>query len=289
MLRYDFLIIGHVTSDIQEYQGKRANFTGGAAFFSSIAASRSTAKVCVVTKMADEHRGVLDLLRNEGIDVICLPSSRTTSIENTFISDDVDKRKARLLAQADPFTIEDLPDVRARIYDLAGLFIGEIPPEMIAHLAAKGPVALDMQAMLRYSEGDTFGFRDWPEKKEYLPMVTYLKADSQESEVCTGMADRERAARSLFDLGAKEVMVTHASEVIVYDGQRIHRAPFDPANLSGRSGRGDTCFVSYMTWRLEHDVEEAVRYAAALTSIKMEKLGPFSGTVQDVLTRMQTL
>ncbi|MBC7083329.1 MAG: carbohydrate kinase [Firmicutes bacterium] len=289
MSTYDLLIIGHVTRDIQEYQGKRTKFTGGAAFFSPIAASRSKAKVCVVTKMAEEHQGVLDILRNEGIDVICLPSSRTTSIENTFISDDVDKRRVRLLSQADPFTIDDLPDVSARIYDLAGLFIGEIPPEMIAHLAPKGPVALDMQAMLRYSEGEKFGFRDWPEKREYLPMVTYLKADSQESEVCTGTADRERAARILFDLGAKEVMITHASEVIVYDGRRIYRAPFNPANLSGRNGRGDTCFASYMTWRFEHDVEESVRYAAALTSIKMEKFGPFSGTIQDVLTRMQTL
>ena len=59
--------------------------------------------------------------------------------------------------------------MRAKIYDLAGLFIGEIPHRMIAHLAKKGPVALDMQAMLRYSDGDRFGFRDWPEKKEYLP------------------------------------------------------------------------------------------------------------------------
>ncbi|MGE5551856.1 MAG: PfkB family carbohydrate kinase [Bacteroidota bacterium] len=289
MSNYDFLVVGHVTADIQEYQGKRENFTGGAAFFSPIAASRSGAKVCVVTKMAKAHAGALDLLRNEGIDVVCLPSPQTTSIENTYISDNVDKRKVKLLSQADPFAIADLPDVEAKIYDLAGLFIGEIPNQMIAHLAKKGPVALDMQAMLRYSVGDSFGFRDWPEKKEYLPLVTYLKADFQEAEVCTGTTDRERAARILFDLGAKEVMVTHASEVIVYDGKRIHRAPFNPSNLSGRSGRGDTCFISYMAWRRNHGIEESVRYAAALTSMKMERFGPFSGTVQDVLARMKTL
>ena len=160
---------------------------------------------------------------------------------------------------------------------------------MIAHLAKKGPVALDMQAMLRYSEGDSFGFRDWPEKKEYMPMLTYLKVDTQEAEVCTGSADREKAAKMLFDLGAKEVMVTHASEVIIYDGKKIYRAPFNPSNLSGRNGRGDTCFISYMSWRLNHGIEESVRYAAMLTSIKMEKFGPFSGTVQDVLARMKKL
>jgi sugar/nucleoside kinase (ribokinase family) len=93
----------------------------------------------------------------------------------------------------------------------------------------------------------------------------------------------------LYRWGAKEVMITHASEVILYHGERIFRAPFNPSNLSGRTGRGDTCFVSYMTWRLNHGVEESLRYAAALTSIKMEKPGPFSGTIEDVLARMKTL
>jgi hypothetical protein len=42
-----------------------------------------------------------------------------------------------------------------------------------------------------------------------------------------------------------------------------------------------------MAWRLEHDPEESVRYAAALCSIKMETPGPFSGTDKDVQKRMK--
>jgi sugar/nucleoside kinase (ribokinase family) len=44
-----------------------------------------------------------------------------------------------------------------------------------------------------------------------------------------------------------------------------------------------------MAWRLHHGVEESVKFAAALTSIKMERPGPFSGTIDDVLARMKTL
>ncbi|MGQ9780222.1 MAG: PfkB family carbohydrate kinase [Bacillota bacterium] len=288
-MKYDLLFIGHVTNDILEYQGKRTPFIGGAAFFGPIAARRSGAKVCVVTKMAREDFSLLDQLRNEEIDVIAMSCSRTTSIENSFEADNVDKRRVRLLSRAEAFALEDIPPVEATIYNLAGLFIGDIPNEFIPYLAQKGLVALDLQGVLRYSEGEDFGFKDWPEKEEYLPLITYLKADSQEAKVCTGTDDREKAARILFDLGAKEVMITHASEVIVYDGKRIYRAPFDPSNLSGRSGRGDTCFASYITWRLHHDIEESVRYAAALTSIKMESPGPFSGTIDDVKARMEKL
>jgi sugar/nucleoside kinase (ribokinase family) len=283
------MIIGHITRDTLEYRGKVTPFTGGAAYFSSFAAKRSNAKICVVTKLAQRDFGVLDKLKREGIEVIALPSSKTTSIENVYESDDFDKRKARLISQADPFQPEDIPKAEAKIYYLAGLFVGEIPNALIEYLAGKGSVALDMQAMLRSNEEASFAFKDWPEKERYLPMVDYVKADSQESEVITGTSDREKAARMLHQWGGKEVMITHASEVIVLHGENISRAPFNSENLSGRTGRGDTCFVSYMAWRLHHDVEESVRFAAALTSIKMESPGPFAGTIDDVLARMKTL
>ncbi len=289
MAKYDIVIIGHITNDILEYKGEVTPFTGGAAYFSSFAAKRSNAKICVVTKLAQKDFGVLDELRGEGIEVIAIPSSKTTSIENVFETDDFDKRKVRLISQADPFNPEDIPEGETRIYSLAGLFSGEISHALIEYLSKKGEVGLDIQAMLRSSGNAGFAFKDWMEKKDYLPKITYLKADSLESEVATGTPDREKAAKMFHEWGAKEVMITHASEVILYNGERIFRAPFNPRNLSGRTGRGDTCFGSYMSWRLSHGIEESVRYAAALTSIKMEKPGPFLGTIDDVLARMKIL
>src|SRR4030043_2102639 len=109
------MIIGHITRDTLEYRGKVTPFTGGGAYFSSFAAKRSNAKICVVTKLARGDLGVLDELKREGIEVIALPSSKTTSIENVFESDDLDKRKERLIAQADPFQPEDLPKGGATI------------------------------------------------------------------------------------------------------------------------------------------------------------------------------
>ena len=287
MPKYDIMIIGHITRDTLEYRGKVTPFTGGAAYFSSFAARRSNSKICVVTKLAQRDFGVLDSLKKEGIEVIAFPSPETTSIENIFESDDPDKRKVRLISQADPFQPEDIPKAEAKIYYLAGLFVGEIPGTLIEYLAGKGEVALDLQAMLRSNEGGSYAFKDWPEKKRYLPMVNYVKADSQESEVIAGTSDREKAARMLHQWGGKEVMITHASEVIICQEEKIYRAPFNPGNLSGRTGRGDTCFGSYTAWRLRHGIEESVRFAAALTSIKMERFGPFSGTIADVLARMK--
>ena len=103
----------------------------------------------------------------------------------------------------------------------------------------------------------------------------------------TGTDDREKAARMLCEWGAKEVLITHNTEALVYDGQRICRAPLKPRNLSGRTGRGDTTFAGYLTDRLDHDIPAALEFAAALVSLKMETPGPFTGTRQDVLNYIE--
>jgi sugar/nucleoside kinase (ribokinase family) len=289
MPHYDIVIIGHVTSDFLTYKGATSGFIGGGAYFSAFAARRSDVRFCVITKLASKDFGILDGLKKEGIEVTAIPSLQTTSIENVFETDDVDHRKVRLLSQADPFRPEDIPEMDAKVYSLSGLFVDELPDALIAHLARKGEIALDLQAKLRYSEAGTFAFKDWPGKEKYLPLVTYLKADNLEAEVATGTSDRDEAARIFHDLGAKEVMVTHSSEVILYNGEKMFRAPFNPENLSGRTGRGDTCFISYVCWRRTHGIEESLRYAAALTSLKMEKPGPFLRRQEEVLARMKTL
>jgi sugar/nucleoside kinase (ribokinase family) len=274
MPHYDIVIIGHVTSDFLTYKGATSGFIGGGAYFSAFAARRSDVRFCVITKLASKDFGILDGLKKEGIEVTAIPSLQTTSIENVFETDDVDHRKVRLLSQADPFRPEDIPEMDAKVYSLSGLFVDELPDALIAHLARKGEIALDLQAKLRYSEAGTFAFKDWPGKEKYLPLVT---------------SDRDEAARIFHRLGAKEVMVTHSSEVILYNGEKMFRAPFNPENLSGRTGRGDTCFISYVCWRRTHGIEESLRYAAALTSLKMEKPGPFLGRQEEVLARMKTL
>ncbi|MFL7792422.1 MAG: carbohydrate kinase, partial [Anaerolineae bacterium] len=55
----------------------------------------------------------------------------------------------------------------------------------------------------------------------------------------------------------------------------------------GRTGRGDTTFAAYLSWRQKHDVEKSLRFAAALVSLKMESPGPFQGTLDEVMKRIE--
>ncbi|MCK4240436.1 MAG: ribokinase, partial [Candidatus Atribacteria bacterium] len=77
-------------------------------------------------------------------------------------------------------------------------------------------------------------------------------------------------------------MITHNKEVLIYNGKKYYTCPLKPKNLSGRTGRGDTCFSAYITERLDKDIEDALLFAAALVSLKMERPGPFKGTRDEV-------
>lgn len=66
-------------------------------------------------------------------------------------------------------------------------------------------------------------------------------------------------------------------------GNQIYRCPIKARNLSGCTGRGDTIFAGYINERQNAGIEDALLYATALVSLKMETPGLFQGTRQDVL------
>ena len=142
-------------------------------------------------------------------------------------------------------------------------------------------VAIDVQTMLRWVENGGMVYHDWAEKKELLPYVRFLKTDAAEAEILTGLTDRAEAARQLYQWGAKEILITHNTEVLVYDGREIYTCPIRARNLSGRTGRGDTTFAGYINEWLTADIPTVLRSATALVPLKMETPVPFTGTWTD--------
>ena len=88
-------------------------------------------------------------------------------------------------------------------------------------------------------------------------------------------------------LGITVVVITHNTEVLAYDGEKVYTCPIKARNLSGRTGRGDTTFAGYIAERQRGSVEEALNFCTALVSLKMETPGPFKGTREDVLAYMK--
>jgi sugar/nucleoside kinase (ribokinase family) len=283
MTHYDTLILGHISKDIIVTPEGEEHPTGGAVVYSSIAARRINTNVMALTKLSREDLSLLNIFNANHVPVVHFFSSQTTSIRNTYLTSDRERRTCEAISSAAPFEINDIPgDIEADLYYLGGLMKGEFPEELIEPLSKLGKVAIDAQGFLRVNENGKLVFRDWPAKKQFIPMLSYLKADAAEAEILTGINNCEKAAQVLSDWGAGEVVVTQNSGVTVCADGKLYTSPFTSRNLTGRTGRGDTCFSAYCNWRKNHSPWASCLFAAALTSLKMEKPGPFSGTVSDV-------
>ena len=282
---YDVMVIGPVSLDQNiDCRGNERREVGGAVVASGFAAAGSGVKTAIFCKFNPEDVNLSERFEGIHADLYWSLSKATCSIRNQYFTEDKEKRQCTSLGVCDAFRFEEVPRVRTDVYHFAGLVYGDFDGELLERAAQKGKVALDVQCMLRHVEADgSMGFHDWTEKEKYLPKIYYLKTDAAEAEIMTGLTDRAEAARRLYGMGAKEVLITHNTEVLAYDGKKIYTCPIKARNLSGRTGRGDTAFAGYIAARQEKSVEEALLYCTALVSLKMEMPGPFRGTKQDVL------
>ncbi|MBR0082360.1 MAG: ribokinase [Clostridia bacterium] len=283
---FDTMIIGQISLDHNiDYDGREEYISGGAVTFSGYAAAAIGHSVAVVPKGNSERLDPRETFRDSKVErIFAVPSRTCTEMQNTYFTADRERRVCLNTGMIEPYRPEDLPDAEAKIYHLGGLVYGDIPGDVIEACAKRGDTGVDVQALLRCRNDDgSLELRDWPQKMELLPLIRYLKTDAAEAEVLTGTTDREKAAFMLCEWGAKEVLITHNTEAIVCDGKKIYRSPLRPRGLAGRTGRGDTTFAGYLTERLDHDIPEALEFAAALVSLKMETPGPFKGTRDDVL------
>jgi len=278
----DVAVIGHFARDRIIVRGEERVSSGGSVYYGAIALRRMGLKVAVVTRLRQDDFGLLDELKDEGIVVFAQPAEQTSGIENTYFTGDMDRRLCKPLGFAGPFRIEDLPDIQARIFLVGPIMAGEVDIPLIRMLSAKGTVALDAQGFVRVREGAELVFRDWPRKQEGLALVDVLKVDTAEAEVLTGQTDVYQAMSELAACGPREIVLTRPQGVLVYAGGEYHRAPFNPREVRGRTGRGDTCFAGYLGRRLTAGPKEACRFAAAMASLKLEQPGPFRGSIENV-------
>lgn len=287
MKHYDSMIIGHITKDFNiDHEGNQVEICGGAVLYSSASAYALGHKVAAVTRLAKSDYDRLEQFTIPEEDVYVIPSKCSTTMKNQYFTADKERRACTCLSLGDHFETDDIPnDATADIYHFAGLIYGDYPNELIKKCADSGKVAVDVQTCLRHADTEDNGrmfFEDWSDKKEMLPYVTFLKTDAAEAEILTGCTDRLEAAKILHSWGAKEILITHNTEVLAYDGENAYTCPIKARNLSGRTGRGDTTFAAYITERLNKPIEEALLMATATVSLKMETPGAFKGTKADV-------
>lgn len=201
MNTHDLCCIGHITLDKVVTPKNTVHMPGGTSFYFSHAIKHfDDIDYTLVTALAESEMDVVDQLRSEGLDVAVMPSKHSVCFENIY-GENQDNRIQRVLAKADPFCVDYLQQVNARIFHLGTLLADDFPLEVVRYLAGKGLVSVDSQGYLREVRDTDVYAVDWEEKQEALRYIHFLKANEHEMEVLTGYSDTVQAARQLYEWG----------------------------------------------------------------------------------------
>ena len=282
----DICCIGHITKDKIVTPNRTVYMAGGTSFYFAYAINQLPKDVSfsLITAMDPTEKEPVEKMLEAGIDVTLNPSRNTVFFENIY-EEDQNKRKQRVLAKADPFTIRQLEHVEAKVYHLGSLLSDDFSPEVVAYLASKGKVSIDVQGYLRQVVGEDVVPIDWDQSHSLLSQVDVVKLNEMEMQVVTGMTDAHEAARFIASMGVSEVVLTFGSMgSMIYAGGSFYDVPaYAPREVVDVTGCGDTYSAGYLYGRsMGMDYGEAGRLAAAMCTLKIERAGVFTGCREDV-------
>jgi sugar/nucleoside kinase (ribokinase family) len=290
--KYDVTFVGHMCYDeIIPFGGKPQVAPGSAVLCGAMVAARVGRKVAAVVKMAEKDESILQSMKDIGIDTYLIPSEETSYNRVVHESENVDERTMTLIRSAGLISIDDVPALDSTCVHLAGISDTEFDMALMKGLKSRNypSLSVDMQSFVRHINPVTLNheFGDVADKKEIAAMMDKLKLDVVEARLLTGTDDLEKAAIIIESWGCPEILITHSEGVLARVNGKTYYEKFSNSNTSGRTGRGDTTFAAYLSHRLDHEVPESLKFAAALVSIKMETPGPFNGTLEKVYERLK--
>lgn len=282
----DICCIGHITKDKIVTPHRVVYMAGGTSFYFAYAINQlpNDVSFSLVTSMDPTETEPAEKMRQAGIDVTLNASRNTVFFENIY-GENQNERKQRVLAKADPFTIEQLEHVDAKVYHLGSLLSDDFSNEVVEYLAKKGKVSIDVQGYLREVRDEKVYPIDWKDKLKVLKNTYYLKVNEIEMETITGLKDAHEAAKLLHSWGVTEVIITLGSEgSLIYVDDTFYEIPaYAPHEVVDATGCGDTYSAGYLYQRtLGATPTEAAKFAAAMCTIKLEHNGPFNRSIDDI-------
>lgn len=281
---FDITFLGHYTKDTIVYPTESKQVNGGAYYYGAHVAARMGKRVGIITRLAREDWSSFADLEQMGVTVLPQATPTSSCLRLIYPTENLDQRTLELTSYAGPFTLDQIDGIHSRAFAIVASSVrGEVPLEIVKALATRGStIALDVQGFVRVLDDGKLGYDKWPGKETVLRHVTVLKTDAVEAELLTGESDRHIAAKRLADFGPREILMTHGGGVLLYHDGQFTKAPFLVKDIRGRSGRGDTCTSAYLCRRLTFPPEDALRWAAAVTSLKLETEGPFRREISEV-------
>ncbi|MFX1377171.1 MAG: PfkB family carbohydrate kinase [Promethearchaeota archaeon] len=277
----DIVILGHLAKDIIEVDGKSYTSLGGAVYYGGIAGSHMGLKISIITRLKKEDFPVLEIFKKHGVNYYSYPSEETSGLKNIYSSKNMEFRDYKPLGFAGVFRKEDIDErLNPKFFVIAPIIAGEVNLDLLEYLKNRYPrnLCLDIQGFLRFRDDTKVFYSSLSnkERRKIISNINVLKLDQTEAEILTNQKKISTTAKELIQIGPKEVLITHEDGISVFTSSESYHFPWRNISSKGRTGRGDTAFISYLGSRINNNPKESLKFSAALTSLKLEAPGPFN-------------
>ncbi len=248
----DYLVIGHVTSDLQPDGSQKL---GGTVSFSGLSASRLGLKTGVLTSSGSGS----ELAPLTGLQVVNLPAETTTAFKNTSTGHG---RRQYCFSQAAKLHPSQLPRQWANpaIVHL-GPVAEEIDPAFF-ELFPNSLLCVTLQGFLReIGQDGLVKFRDWKDREKYLPKVKAAVLSFED------LQEDENRVREYAGLCELLVVTENKRGARVYWKQEMREFPAPKRELVDDTGAGDifaACF--FHRYHVTGCAWKAARFAVELAA-----------------------
>ncbi|MEM1655170.1 MAG: PfkB family carbohydrate kinase [Nitrososphaerota archaeon] len=266
-------VVGHLTIDEIEIEGRSYTSMGGVACYVSLAARALGAGVKIFTRIGrDFPREYLRVLEEAGIDLSGVISGKDENSTRFKLTYTGDQRRLRLLSRAGSLSLEE---IACELQSFDAVYLGPVAWEMnmdsiIELFSRVSRPVLDPQGLMRVA--DEMGLIEL--KKIDLEMLRpwILKLSREEAEVLTRSADPLEMLDRLMGVGAEITILTMGRlGSLVARGHEILKVPCYETTIFDSTGAGDVFGGAFTTSYLDsRDLWWAAAMASAMASIVVE-------------------
>lgn len=286
--RADLVILGHIAKDVNEIDGVKVLATGGAVYYGGIAGRKMGLDVVIITRLQKKDNDILVELDQNDMIYYSYDAEETSGINNIYKSENMEYRICKPLGFAGLFKKEEIPMIETKYFVLAPILAGEIDISLLHYLSKQypGKLCMDIQGFVRMidKEKDEIYFCNLSheDREKILSKIKILKLDRAEAKALTGKDEISEACKVLSDYGPDEILLTHDKGISLFAYGKYNFIPWKNKVLKGRTGRGDTAFISYVGSRISKTPLESLKFSIAMTSLKLETPGPFNEPLSKV-------
>ena len=263
-------LIGNPTRDHIVNGPKHVKAFGGTVLYAGLFLARSGCEVTIIGKGDDEMKNWIE---RQGISTTYFSqTSRVVEFKNVYVLN----RREQFARSGEKIYLPEVPDTAFRSKAiLVGSVLQEVDPEIV-RAPRQGLLMLEAQGFMRYlsSEGKVL-HRKSGDAEAVVRNCDILKVDEAEAAVLTASTGVNAAARVLYQMGPKIVIITCGEKgVTIFDGTRMIRIRAPKAEVVDPTGAGDVFGAAFLIRYLQtEDLIQAGIFASAAAAISMTEFG----------------